>query len=138
MPRRKFVTNSLAVGGVLGGVAASGAADVPVQTPPSAAAFNIRQFGAKGDGATNDTKPIAFKRCKHVKIRDVTIVDAPNYAISLLGTDYVHIDGVTILNALADGIDPDACHHVRISNCHIESHDDAICPKASFTLGERR
>ncbi len=27
---------------------------------------------------------------------------------------------------------------MRISNCHIESHDDAICPKASFTLGERR
>lgn len=83
-------------------------------------------------------KAIALKRCKHVKIRDVTIVDAPNYAISLLGTDYVHIDGVTISNAWADGIDPDACHHVRISNCHIESHDDAICPKASFTLGERR
>ena len=83
-------------------------------------------------------KPIALKRCKHVIIRDVTIVDAPNYAISLLGTDYVHIDGVTILNALADGIDPDSCHHVRISNCHIESWDDAICPKASFTLGNRR
>jgi polygalacturonase len=83
-------------------------------------------------------KAIALKRCKHVKIRDVTIIDAPNYAISLLGTDYVHIDGVTIWNAWADGIDPDASHHVRISNCHIESHDDSICPKASFTLGERR
>jgi polygalacturonase len=83
-------------------------------------------------------KPIALKRCKHVIIRDVTIADAPNYAISLLGTDYVHIDGVTILNAMADGIDPDACHHVRISNCHVESWDDAICPKASFTLGNRR
>jgi hypothetical protein len=27
---------------------------------------------------------------------------------------------------------------VRISNCHIESWDDAIVPKASFSLGERR
>jgi hypothetical protein len=27
---------------------------------------------------------------------------------------------------------------VRISNCHIESRDDAIVPKTSFSLGERR
>ncbi len=83
-------------------------------------------------------KPIALKRCKYVTIKDVTIVNAPNYAISMLGTDYVNIDGVTILNGYCDGIDPDCCHHVRISNCHIESWDDAIVPKTSFSLGCRR
>jgi Right handed beta helix region len=83
-------------------------------------------------------KPIALKRCKYVTVRDVTIRDAPNYCISLLGTDYVTIDGVTILNAYSDGIDPDCCHHVRIANCHIESWDDAIVPEASFSLGRRR
>jgi hypothetical protein len=56
----------------------------------------------------------------------------------MLGTDCVNIDGVTILNGYADGIDPDACRNVRIANCHIESVDDAIVPKASFSLGERR
>src|SRR5262249_53425289 len=83
-------------------------------------------------------KPIALKRCKFVAIRGVTIRDSPNYCISLLGTDYVAIDGVTILNGYSDGIDPDCCHHVRISNCHIESWDDAIVPKTSFSLGKRR
>ncbi len=83
-------------------------------------------------------KPIALKRCKDVAIRGITILDAPNYAISLLGTDYVAIDGVTIRNGYSDGIDPDCCHHVRISNCHIESWDDAIVPKTSFSLGRRR
>lgn len=83
-------------------------------------------------------KPIALKRCKHVDIKGITIANAPNYCISLLGTDYVNIDGVTILNAYADGIDPDCCRNVRISNCHIESVDDAIVPKTSFSLGERR
>lgn len=83
-------------------------------------------------------KPIALKRCKFVDIRGVRILNAPNYGISLLGTDDVNIDGVTILNAFADGIDPDSCRNVRISNCHIESVDDAIVPKASFSLGERR
>jgi Glycosyl hydrolases family 28 len=83
-------------------------------------------------------KPIALKRCKLVTIRGITIRDSPNYCISLLGTDYVNIDGVTILNGYSDGIDPDCCHHVRISNCHIESWDDSIVPKTSFSLGKRR
>ncbi len=83
-------------------------------------------------------KSIALKRCKHVTIQDITILNAPNYAISMLGTDYVNIDGVNIFNGYCDGIDPDGCKHVRISNCQIETYDDAIVPKASFSLGERR
>lgn len=83
-------------------------------------------------------KPIAFKRAQHIAVEDVTIVNAPNYCISLLGCDYVNIDGVTILNGYCDGIDPDSCRYVRISNCHIESWDDAIVLKSSFALGERR
>ncbi len=83
-------------------------------------------------------KMIALKRCRHVAVRDLTIRDSPNYCVSLLGTDYVSIDGVTILNGFADGIDPDCCRHVRIANCHIESWDDAIVPKTSRSLGDRR
>jgi hypothetical protein len=73
-----------------------------------------------------------------VKIEGVTIRNAPNYNISLLGTDYVVIDGVIIVNGYADGIDPDSCRNVRISNCHIECGDDAIALKSSFSLGEHR
>lgn len=83
-------------------------------------------------------KPLAFKRCQSITIRDVTILNAPNYCISMLGCDDVTIDGVTIRNAYCDGIDPDGCRYVRISNCHIESWDDAIVLKSSFALGERR
>jgi hypothetical protein len=83
-------------------------------------------------------KPIALKRCRHVAIQGITIENAPNYNISLLGTDEVVIDGVTIRNGYCDGIDPDCCHDVRIANCTIASVDDAIVPKASFTLGKVR
>lgn len=83
-------------------------------------------------------KPIAFKNCKHVSVRGVTIRNSPNYNVSLLGCDQVVIDGITILNGYCDGIDPDCCRHVRISNCYVESWDDAIVPKASFALGVRR
>jgi len=83
-------------------------------------------------------KPIALKLCRNVRIHDLTIANAPNYNISLLGCDGVNILGVTIRNGYSDGIDPDCCQNVRISNCLIESQDDAIVLKTSFALGIRR
>jgi len=68
---------------------------------------------------------------QYVDINGITIVNAPNYCISMW-TDNVNIDGVKILKAYADGIDPDSCRNVRISNCHIESVDDAIVPRRVF------
>jgi polygalacturonase len=82
-------------------------------------------------------KPIALKRCRNILIRGLTIANAPSYNISLLGCDGVNIRGVTIRNGYSDGIDPDCCRNVRISNCHIESRDDAIVLKTSFALGSR-
>ena len=106
---------------------------------------DVERIGISGEGTIDSNyirrhgpKAIALKRCKYVDIKGVRVLNCPNYNISLLGTDYVNIDGVTILNGFADGIDPDACHNVRISNCHIESRDDAIVLKTSFSLGERR
>jgi len=106
---------------------------------------DVERIGIVGEGTIDSNrkkrggpKSIALKRCRFVQIRGIHIINAPNYAISMLGTDSVNIDGVTILNAHCDGIDPDSCRNVRISNCHIESWDDAIVPKASFSLGERR
>lgn len=83
-------------------------------------------------------KPIALRECRNVRIHDLTISNAANYNISLLGCEDVDIVGITLLNGYSDGIDPDCCRRVRIANCHIESRDDAIALKTSFALGERR
>jgi hypothetical protein len=83
-------------------------------------------------------KPIALKECRNVTIRNVTLDNAPNYNISLLGCDHVDIRGVTIRNGYSDGIDPDCCRYVRIAGCRVESRDDAIVLKASLALGVRR
>jgi glycosyl hydrolase family 28 len=106
---------------------------------------DLEHIGITGSGVIDANfrkrggpKPIALKRCRYVTIKGIQILNAPNYAISMLGTDDVNIDGVTILNGYCDGIDPDSCRNVRISNCRIETIDDAIVPKASFSLGERR
>lgn len=102
---------------------------------------NIAIFGegtidcnrTKGGGP----KPIALRRCSHVSIRGITIRNSPSYNISLLGCEFVTIDGVTIQNGFSDGIDPDCSRYVCISNCFIESVDDAIVLKSSGALGER-
>ena len=83
-------------------------------------------------------KPIALKLCRFVAIRGITIRQAPNYCISLLGTDYVDIDGVTMVDDYADGIDPDSSRSIRISNCYFDGWDDAIVAKASLALGYKR
>jgi polygalacturonase len=82
-------------------------------------------------------KTIALKRCRNVSIRGISMLNGPSYHISLLGCEHVDIDGVTIRNGYSDGIDPDCCKFVRIANCFVESVDDAICLKASPSLGER-
>ena len=108
-------------------------------------AQDVERIGILGPGTIDGNrtkrhgpKPIALKNCRHIAVRDITLRNSPNYNISLLGCDYVNIEGVTILNGYADGIDPDCCHHVRIANCYVEAFDDAIVPKASFALGYRR
>jgi glycosyl hydrolase family 28/pectate lyase-like protein len=88
--------------------------------------------------ARGGPKLIALRRCRGVQIRDLTLMNAPNYNISLLDCERVDIVGVTIRNGYSDGIDPDCCRHVRISHCYIESRDDAVAVKTSFALGARR
>jgi len=83
-------------------------------------------------------KLIALKKCRLISIRGLTLQNAPNYNISFLGCDYVDVDGVTIFNGYADGIDPDCCQFVRIANCYVETFDDAIVPKTSPSLGYLR
>jgi polygalacturonase len=105
----------------------------------------VRNVTLEGDGEIDGNrpkrggpKPVCFKNSQWISIRDLTLRNAPNYNISLIGSDHVDVDGVRILNGYADGIDPDNCHFVRITNSYIDSWDDAVCPKASFALGKRR
>ena len=83
-------------------------------------------------------KTIALKMSQYISIEGITVENSPNYSVSFWGCDYVDVIGVTVLNGYADGIDPDASRYVRIANCYVESSDDAICPKASPSMGYAR
>jgi len=85
---------------------------------------------------------INLENCRHVTLRDVTIIDAPFWTVHLLGCDDVLVQGVRILNNLkignSDGINPDRCRNVRIIGCHIEAADDCICLKSEEPQLEER
>jgi polygalacturonase len=106
------------------------------------AAENVHDIAITGEGAIDGNrskrggpKTIAIKLAERVTIRGVTVRNSPNYSISFWGCDNVVVDGVTVLNGYADGIDPDSSRNVRISNSYVDAYDDAICPKASPSMG---
>lgn len=105
-------------------------------------AENVHDIAIVGEGVIDGNrtkrggpKTVAIKLCQRVTIRGITVRNSPNYSISFWGCDYVNVDGVNVLNGYADGIDPDSSRYVRISNSYVDSYDDAICPKASPSLG---
>src|SRR5581483_11192955 len=91
----------------------------------------------RGPAGSGD-KAISLKLCRNVVIRDVSILHGGWFAILATGVDNLTIDNVK-LDTNRDGMDIDACRHVRISNCSVNSpFDDGICLKSSYGLGFAR
>jgi polygalacturonase len=83
-------------------------------------------------------KSISLKLCRNVIIRDISILHGGHFAILATGVDNLTIDNLKI-DTNRDGIDLDACRHVRISNTTVNSpFDDGICLKSSYGLGFAR
>lgn len=83
------------------------------------------------EGSFYPRAPLLFlENVSRLTIRDVTLAASAFWTVHMVGCRDVLIDGIRILNDLkmanCDGIDPDHCRNVRISNCHIECADDCI------------
>ena len=76
-------------------------------------------------------KPVFLRNCSHIVLRGLTFRNAPEYAVSLYLCARALIDGISILNGHADGIDLDCCRWVRVTGCVVESVDDSLCLKAT-------
>ncbi|MBT1176672.1 right-handed parallel beta-helix repeat-containing protein [Bifidobacterium callimiconis] len=74
-----------------------------------------------------------FEDVENLTVRDVTFRDAAFWTLHMAGCRHVIVDGVRILNdvrgANNDGIDPDTCQDVTITNCIVKGGDDAIVVK---------
>ena len=72
---------------------------------------------------------------KDVEVRDITVEDAPEWVLHLLGCEGALAEGLTIRNNMeipnSDGIDADHCRDVEIRKCRITCGDDAISVKTT-------
>ncbi len=86
----------------------------------------------KGDNAAGRPKIIYFVDCQNVLVDGITMTNAAFWVSDFLACDYVKINGIKIYsygNHNNDGIDIDS-RNVVISNCIIETDDDALCFKS--------
>ncbi len=74
--------------------------------------------------------PIHFRRCKNVSVSDCTLVNSPEWNMHLYECDDVTVHGIRIRGSLfgpnIDGIDIEGCRNVRVSDCDIDTGDDAV------------
>ena len=73
--------------------------------------------------------------CKNVLIEGITIRNSPFWTINPEFCENVTVHAVTINNPHSfapntDGINPESCNNVHISNCHISVGDDCITIKS--------
>jgi polygalacturonase len=77
---------------------------------------------------------IRLVRCRNVRIEGVRLVNAAGWTIHPLLCEYLNVRGVTITNQVpspnTDGINPESCRWVHISDCHIDVGDDCITLKS--------
>ncbi len=98
------------------------------------------------DVAIYDWKPlerpspmVEFVECRHLRIEDVRIENAPGWTLRPVNCENVTIRGISIRNPVfgpnADGIDITGCRNLFISDCSLDTADDAICLKSEGAYG---
>lgn len=75
-------------------------------------------------------------RCRNVRVEDVTLKYSASWTSHYAQSSDIIIDKVKITSIGVphnDGIDIDGCQRVKITNCEVESGDDALCFKSTHS-----
>ncbi|MGA8087869.1 MAG: glycosyl hydrolase family 28 protein [Terracidiphilus sp.] len=82
---------------------------------------------------------LEFVNCQRLKIYGVHIENAPGWTMRAVNSDNVEIRGVNIKNPTVgpntDGMDITGCQNVLITDCVVDTGDDAICLKSENPYG---
>ncbi len=77
---------------------------------------------------------LRFSECKNVRVENLSFQNSARWLSHYLACENVVISGISIHSQIRenrDGIDIDSCQNVRISDCSIDTGDDAIVLKAT-------
>ena len=115
---------------------AKGETDVRLTGPGTLEGQGRRWWDAFRAGEMQAARPcfVCFEDCERVVMSDFTVQNSPAWTIHPLRCENVSIRGLTVVNPSdspnTDGIDPESCRNVRISDCHIDVGDDCVAVKA--------
>jgi len=80
--------------------------------------------------------------CSNVLVEGVTIRNSPFWNVTPCFCENVNVRGVTIISPSSspntDGVNPDSCRNIRISDCYISVGDDCITIKSGRDADGRR
>lgn len=83
---------------------------------------------------------VEFAQCRNVRISGVTLKNSAGWTLRPIACETVVIDAVRIRNpnygVNTDGMDITASRNVFVSNCDIQTGDDAICLKSENPYGD--
>lgn len=119
-------------------ITGSGVANIAVQGRGSIDGRGALWWARHREKSLDYPRPrlIAFDRCKNILIESVTLTNSPAWTINPVRCENVTVDKVTILNPPdspnTDGINPDSCRNVHISNCHVDVGDDCVTLKSGI------
>ena len=92
----------------------------------------------RGEKRINRPNLVGMRNCRGVLIRDVKLINSPMWTVRPIFCTNVTVDRVSICNPAdspnTDGINPDSCSNVHISNCHIDVGDDCVTIKSGTQL----
>jgi polygalacturonase len=77
---------------------------------------------------------VRYVNCHNISLSDIYLRNSAAWVVHLFRSENIQIHRVTInshVNSNNDGVDIDSCKSVQISNCSIDTSDDAICIKST-------
>lgn len=88
-----------------------------------------RAFPNPADPEKRRPMMVRFRNCTNVRLRDVTLTNPASFTTFFIACRGMLFDGVKVNSRATgngDGFDFDGCERVRISNCDLNTGDDAI------------
>lgn len=133
-PSHSFYNHSLFVAKGCKNITFSGFGTIDMQ---SAWEMDDRAFGEDSLDRRRGAKTLTFVECENVVVKDLTLLNSTDLTLYLLGCENVRVHSLNIVGHI-DGISPDCCKDVVISDCIVKTGDDGIVIKSSYSLSRHK
>jgi polygalacturonase len=81
-----------------------------------------------GRGGSHRPYHLLFYRCKNVRVREIFLFDSAFHSVRIIESSFVWLEGIHIYNRVNgnnDGFHFISSQYVHVSNCDVQSQDDA-------------